>query len=173
MKKVQPDPCTSEKLCYNSKTSAGYPCSNPVNDAIEWAFEDRGCVYFIQAGDDGPIKVGWTSRVAGIGHRRDLLQTGNARQLHVRGYLLDLDRGDEKRLHKRFKAHHIRGEWFEPHEDVLAAIPQLRPGVSEWKVEDPTFRILVEQRDRSKPGRWRTEGQSSEVTTRFVDPKTL
>ena len=67
-------------------------------------------VYFIQAGDDGPIKIGWAESVA---RRRSQLQVQTYLKLSVRA-MIDGDQGVEKRLHDRFKRHLIRGEWFKP-----------------------------------------------------------
>lgn len=73
-------------------------------------------VYFIQAGTDGLIKIGYSSdpkrRLANL-------------QSPVPLRLLATMRGGrklERRLHKKLAAHRKHGEWFEPHRDVLAII---------------------------------------------------
>jgi hypothetical protein len=77
-----------------------------------------GFIYFIQVGDDGPVKIGWSmnpqKRLAG-------LQTAHPEQLHLRGYR----RGSvqaERELHETLKDYRVNGEWFVSHEDVLAQI---------------------------------------------------
>ena len=72
--------------------------------------QSPGFVYFIQAGEGGPIKIGYSSdpRV-----RAGDLQTAHHEQLR----LLCTTPGDmalEAKLHKRFKRSRIRGEWFRP-----------------------------------------------------------
>ena len=78
----------------------------------------QSCVYFIQEGDDGPIKIG-VSTIGSVHGRLRSVQRGNPRVLRLRrvvrgGY------GLEGTLHKRYAEHRMVGEWFEPHEEVLA-----------------------------------------------------
>ena len=75
-------------------------------------------VYFIQAGDDGPIKIGWAASVA---RRRSQLQVQSYLKLTVRA-MIDAGKEVEKQLHDRFKGHLIRGEWFEPAGEILDKI---------------------------------------------------
>lgn len=73
-----------------------------------------GNVYLIQRGGDGPIKIGAT---AGDPLRRmATLQTASPETL----YLIGCVRGSEDDIHQRFRAHHISGEWFVAHEDILS-----------------------------------------------------
>jgi len=80
-------------------------------------------VYFIQAGEDGPIKIGFT-RSKSVEKRLSDLQHGNAETLvvlaSIEGSLID-----EKNLHIKFSQFHIRGEWFEPSYELLAHISDL------------------------------------------------
>ena len=70
-------------------------------------------VYFIRAGNSGPIKIGIASNIQS---RMDTLQTGNHLKLTLvasikcdsRLHALD----KEKKLHKLFDYKKIRGEWF-------------------------------------------------------------
>lgn len=73
-------------------------------------------LYAIQAGQEGPVKIGVTK-----GSPRDrlrTLQTGNHEQLRGlaawRAYP-----GDEAALHERFAHARIRGEWFRPVPELL------------------------------------------------------
>lgn len=81
-------------------------------------------VYFIQSGEEGPIKIGIArdpeSRLAA-------LQTGHHEELR----LLAITHGgadQEGAYHMQFAEHRIRGEWFEPHPDILAEIDRLNAG---------------------------------------------
>lgn len=76
----------------------------------EVSAEASECVYFIQAGKTGPIKVGKSSDVRS--RIRDF-QTGNAEQLRVICELPLCTQGAEGRLHRLLADHRIRGEWFE------------------------------------------------------------
>ncbi|MCW8137289.1 MAG: GIY-YIG nuclease family protein [Planctomycetota bacterium] len=67
--------------------------------------------YFIENVDTGRIKIGSTvrdpqSRLSG-------LQVGSDCQLALIGWLWATD-VSEVELHARFRAHHVRGEWFSP-----------------------------------------------------------
>ena len=78
-------------------------------------------VYFIQEGEDGPIKIG----MAGNPEKRlKGLQTGHARQLRM---LCSCPGGAplEALYHRRYSKHHLQGEWFDPHPDILAEIDRL------------------------------------------------
>lgn len=78
----------------------------------------RPHVYFIQEGLGGPIKIGVTGNPK---VRRSGLQIGNPTRLH----LLDAFPAQpevEQYLHERLARHHIRGEWFRPHDDIHTAI---------------------------------------------------
>jgi len=81
----------------------------------------RSGVYFVRAGDGGPIKIG-TAR--NVNARLDTLQIGSSEELT----LLALIPGDEKverKLHREFRHLRIRGEWFEPAPELLARIAEL------------------------------------------------
>lgn len=90
------------------------------HEAAALSMQSAG-VYFIQAGSNGPIKIGIASNV----HRRmALLQIGNPAQLT----LLAIQPGgnrEETALHRRFAACHLRGEWFNPDPLLLAYIRSL------------------------------------------------
>ena len=65
-------------------------------------------IYFIQAGEDGPVKIGRAkdpvARLAG-------LQTGSSESLHIRAVLDEPDHV-ETRLHDVLKSARLKGEWF-------------------------------------------------------------
>lgn len=85
--------------------------------------EPKPCVvYFIRAGENGPIKIGITTDVPS---RLSSLQTSHAETLVVMtttpgGTALEYE------LHKRFAHHRLRGEWFAPGDDLLAFIEERR-----------------------------------------------
>lgn len=75
-------------------------------------------IYFIQQGDAGPIKIGWSknvrSRLAG-------LQTANPYPLRLL-LVLDGEERDERRLHDWFGTERLNGEWFKSDGEVAAFI---------------------------------------------------
>lgn len=75
-------------------------------------------VYFIQAGDSGPIKIGSSNSPT---TRLSELQIGSALDLRLLRQLPGTA-DDERALHARFAAHRIRGEWFEPSPEVLEEV---------------------------------------------------
>lgn len=75
-------------------------------------------IYFIQVGDDGPVKIG----LADDPYRRLVaLQCASPFELRLLGGF-EGGRGEELKLHKMFAHARIRGEWFEPTEELLAFV---------------------------------------------------
>lgn len=73
-------------------------------------------IYFIQCGEKGPIKIGYTNKK--VKERMAELQTACPYEL----ILLWIYRGSdytEELIHEKLKHEHIRGEWFRPGKDVL------------------------------------------------------
>lgn len=75
-------------------------------------------IYFVQQETAGPIKIGLAKDVL---KRLDGLLNGSACDLHLRA-VVPGDRAVERELHRRFSGHHVRGEWFNPHAEILAFI---------------------------------------------------
>lgn len=68
-------------------------------------------VYFIQGIDGGPIKIG----VAGHPEiRMAEIQLMSPARLRILGTIRGVGQPEEHRLHRRFAAHRIHGEWFLP-----------------------------------------------------------
>lgn len=75
-------------------------------------------IYFVQAIDGGPIKIGYTGNVR---KRLSGLRSSNPTYLILLG-VMDGDREMEKHLHGKFKK--IQGEWFEPARKLFDFINQ-------------------------------------------------
>lgn len=71
-------------------------------------------VYFIQASEGGPVKIG---RANNVRSRMGKMQTDSAALLVLLGASRDLD---EEKLHVQFAGHRLHGEWFEPAPEILA-----------------------------------------------------
>ena len=65
-------------------------------------------IYFIQAGENKPIKIGWTNSIAG---RYKHLQAANYEKLIIL-HLFEGNKQVETMLHHKARKYHIRGEWF-------------------------------------------------------------
>lgn len=76
-------------------------------------------IYFLQRGEDGLIKIGFTDRNAR--RRRSEVQVGCPEKIRVLAEVLGtLD--EEQALHKQFESARVRGEWFEPVPELLELI---------------------------------------------------
>ena len=81
-------------------------------------------IYFIQSGNDGPIKIGVTN--GDVEKRLRNLQLANPEPLRLLA-TMDGDSDTECELHKRFDLYRIRGEWFAPSAEVIGFINTLGP----------------------------------------------
>ena len=73
-------------------------------------------VYFIQAGDGGPIKIG---RAVDVIRRLHGLQAASWEELRL---LSATGAVTEREMHQRFASLRIRGEWFKPSVELLELI---------------------------------------------------
>lgn len=80
-------------------------------------------VYFIQAGFDGPVKIGYTAREPE--ERMAALQVSHWEQLRLVA-VIPGDRSLEAGFHAALRPHRIRGEWFLPTPTVLAVVRTAR-----------------------------------------------
>lgn len=77
--------------------------------------------YFIQAGDNGPIKIGVAKNVR---RRLDNFRVASPVPLALIG-VADGDGAYEHELHQRFSGSRIRGEWFHPSPELMAFVETL------------------------------------------------
>ena len=97
-------------------------------------------VYFIQAGENGPIKIGIAKHP---GRRLIALQSARNESLRLLAHMPG-DMATEWSLHMKFAAHRIKGEWFAPSDEIMAEVAvaltfdqSLGPTKDQWK-PDPT-----------------------------------
>lgn len=100
VKECEPGPDQKPVVDYYAKTGIG-----------RFSF-----VYFIQAGRSGPIKIGVAYDPQA---RLCELHVGNHEELRLVGVNFGTP-VEEKKLHRMFAAHHIRGEWFHPSAELVA-----------------------------------------------------
>jgi hypothetical protein len=110
-----------------TRTCATETCVKPVHyrkgkQAQQEEFNRT--VYFFQLGDSGPIKIG----VARSFERRlAVVETHSPYPVRI---LLTMPGSYrlERELHERFRAHHLRREWFQPAPELLAFIDTAKKG---------------------------------------------
>lgn len=95
-------------------------------------------VYFVQAGKEGPIKIGVARDVQ---QRIGSLQTANHEKLSLIA-TVDGGRDTEEKLHRHFAGHRLQGEWFKPAADLLKFIAERCKKPDEYEVEK--FRLWCE-----------------------------
>lgn len=77
------------------------------------------CVYFLQAGDGGPIKIGFTKGEPKA--RIKSLQTASPLKLILIG-VANGSSVEEKLLHYHLRSYRVAGEWFRPTSQVTEAM---------------------------------------------------
>lgn len=86
-------------------------------------------LYAIQAGEDGPIKIGITNSPW---QRLETLQQGNAETL--RGIAAWRSHPfEEKDIHKEYDYARIRGEWFRPFPELVYMVLMLGGNFCDWE----------------------------------------
>ena len=105
-------------------------------------------IYFIQAGFNGPIKVGHSVDPA---ERIRALATASPHELHV---LCVAPGGSsvEAECHRAIRMHRVKGEWFHPHADVFELIERVK--APEYRiVNDRAYAVLrrITAASASKP----------------------
>lgn len=73
-------------------------------------------VYFLRAGDDGPVKIGFASD---LNLRITEIQIGCPEPLSILRVIDDGGKTAERWLHKHFKDKRLRGEWFSFTDEML------------------------------------------------------
>lgn len=85
------------------------------------AIKAGSVVYFIQSGEDGPIKIGTSSNFSS---RLASLRTSQPHEIAVLA-VVSGGRSLERSYHKKFADMRVVGEWFDPQEPILAEIDRL------------------------------------------------
>ena len=97
-------------------------------------------VYFIQAGENGPVKIGFT---AGNAQRRmHDLQIGNPVKLCLLYVYDNQDKTLESELRSMFRHIKIRGEWFHPTRELMEYVETLQCSIPniDSKRESPNLK---------------------------------
>ena len=100
-------------------------------------------IYFIQAGQDGPIKIGVSDNPQS---RLEALQTAHYEKLRLLGVIGGGD-SKEKEMHLRFNQYGMTGEWFKPVGELLDFIHN---AIREWTEVEQLQALVKYWRDRAK-----------------------
>jgi hypothetical protein len=92
-------------------------------------------IYFIQAGEGGPIKIGFSVDPVA---RLSKVQSDNAAPCRLLG-VMPGDEPEEGALHSKLAKHRIRGEWFAASADVLAQVPEVVADAEPARITLPMF----------------------------------
>lgn len=90
-------------------------------------------LYFFEAGDGGPIKIG---RSRNVKKRLYAVQTSSPQKVRLLA-VLGGEGWNEKVWHSVFRDLRMSGEWFEPDDDLLKAINLAAKGEDWWHHLDP------------------------------------
>jgi len=101
-------------------------------------------LYFIQSGENGPIKIGHSSDPD---ERLASLQVGNPQHLRLLAAVeFGSDAAAQEQLcHRTFRVEHIRGEWFQPSHLLIGTIYCMKNEIPFSVV--PDSEILIDGRD--------------------------
>jgi hypothetical protein len=117
-------------------------------------------VYFMQRARSGSIKIGTTTDLPG---RLAAISTSSDEPVSVIGVMRG-GRRVEAAIHYRFIDHQCQGEWFSPHEDIVAFIKRnTMKSVDEILSYERTFRHVASFVNSSL----RSEGSARIVTSDF------
>lgn len=98
------------------------PAGRPRRDRSGDVIPPEMVVYFVRAGNKGPVKIG-TSAV--LSKRLSALRHPLIDNLKLLA-TVDGGRGKERELHKRFKRYHLKGEWFKFEGELAKFVAKLQ-----------------------------------------------
>ena len=100
-------------------------------------------IYFIQAGQNGPIKIGVSDKPQ---ERLEALQTAHYEELELLG-VIGGGEDKEKEIHLRFSQYRMMGEWFKPEGGLLDFVHE---AVHEWSEIEQLQALVKYWRDRAR-----------------------
>ncbi len=101
-------------------------------------------VYFLRAGDSGPIKIGFTS--GRVGYRLQKLKTGCPWPIVIIGSLPG-ERKHERYVHRVLMKHRMEGDWFAPSAETCEKVEEILSPGFEWPKITSTWRISSDEHE--------------------------
>lgn len=102
---------TKERKLIAEKSLLGEVCGKYFMGEIEVDMKFPPYIYFIQQGDSGPIKIGYSENPC---RRLAFLKTANPFPLKIVGLISNASLRIEVETHNKFANMRMEGEWFEP-----------------------------------------------------------
>ena len=104
-------------------------------------------IYFIQSGNDGPIKIGYSKSDKTLMRRIYAMQTFNSKTLNL---LKTIEGGfkEERKIHRLFEYLKLMGEWFKPDMELIEFIDKDKHRHHEYLVLKIIGRIEPQLRER-------------------------
>lgn len=128
-------------------------------------------VYVIQAGEGGPVKIGFSTNVL---RRIENMQVASAAPLRL-VVLLDGSQEAEREIHARMSHHRLRGEWFSPavlsETFGLASLPVPVRESGGWRAEwsaDQIARVTEQRRAKWADPEWAAKTRATVRATTLV-----
>ena len=123
-------------------------------------------IYFIQCGENGPVKIGYTD--GDVQARLAQLQTGCPYRLRLL-WVYDGQDYTEQEIHYRFEGERVRGEWFHFSESLYNFINE--DLVNSYKIDTPNGRQITidECFDAIDQISFRTNKKGSKGQTKFTN----
>lgn len=106
----------------------------------------QGHLYFLQVEPFGPVKIGWTTGCVSI--RMKAIQHSSPHELKWLG-AVEGPRSMETWAHRKFAAHRVRNEWFNPTPEVMAFVKQSVGNFDATAYIDFHFRPSLQARYRA------------------------
>jgi hypothetical protein len=101
-----------------------------------------GYVYFLQAGEGGPIKIGFSA--SSVERRLHGNQVGCPAPLTLLG-VIEGDVQLERRFHVAFRSCALRGEWFKPHRRLISFIRTVARPLAAPRPEKPANLTVLQE----------------------------
>jgi len=131
--------------------------------------ERTSYVYFIQAEDGGPVKIGWTFNAE---KRLRAFQSASPYKLVIRKVVKGTQRL-EHYLHHRYEANRLEGEWFDPQPDMPGCLCVDGISSADWLDSPSKIRAYEEeawtQREDERLQRTRKEQPPNPVLDATID----
>lgn len=103
----------------------------------------RSCVYFVQVGSRGPVKIGYTRLLK---RRMNQLRVDNWQPITLLSFIPNATLADEQMLHRTFARDELRSEWFRKSKRMAALIDDINREAADAQLRESRELGGVDQR---------------------------